>query len=321
LKKGQNIKIITLFHPKDKMVELSTSISGLKLKNPTMLASGILGETGHSLFSISQEGCGALVTKSIGLEPREGHDNPTLFETDYGIINAMGLPNPGIEEYKDEIGRARQGGVPVIGSIYGKDAEEFQNLARKMQKFGADALELNLSCPHAKGFGTDLGKDPKKVIWITRAVKKAVDIPVFVKLSPNVNSISDLAQAVENAEGDGIVAINTLSAMAINSELAQPVLANTTGGLSGPAIKPVGLKCVYEIKAATELPVIGVGGILTGLDAIEYIMAGASCVQIGSGVYYKGKGIFREVCNQIVTFMETHGYNTITEMVGLAHKN
>jgi dihydroorotate dehydrogenase (NAD+) catalytic subunit len=321
LKKGQNIKIITLFHPKDKMVELSTSISGLDLKNPTMLASGIMGETGHSLFSISQEGCGALVTKSIGMEPREGHENPTFFETDHGIINAMGLPNPGIEEYKDEIKKAKEGGVPVIGSIYGKDAEEFQVLAGKMQSFGVEALELNLSCPHAKGYGTDLGKDPKKVMWITRAVRNAVDIPVFVKLSPNINNISDIAQAVENAEGDGVVAINTLSAMAINSELAIPVLANTTGGLSGPAIKPVGLRCVYEIKAKTELPIIGVGGILTGTDAVEYIMAGAQAVQIGSGVYYRGKGIFKEVCDEILTFMETHGYHSISEMVGIAHKN
>lgn len=303
------------------MGELTTSISSLNLKNPTMLASGIMGETGQSLFSISQEGCGALVTKSIGVEPREGHNNPTFFETDHGILNAMGLPNPGIEEYKNEIIKAKEGGVPVIGSIYGKDAEEFELLAGKMQNFGVNALELNLSCPHAKGFGTDLGKDPKNVMGITQAVKKAVDIPVFVKLSPNVNSISDIAQAVENAEGDGVVAINTLSAMVINSELAQPVLANITGGLSGPVIKPVGLRSVYDIKANTDLPIIGVGGILSGVDAIEYIMAGASCVQIGSGVYYKGKGVFKEVCDEILMFMENHGYNTIAEMVGLAHKN
>jgi dihydroorotate dehydrogenase (NAD+) catalytic subunit len=320
LKKGQNIKIITLFHPKDKMVDLSTSISRLKLQNPTMVASGILGETGESLFSLTQEGCGALVTKSIGMESKEGHSNPTFVETELGIINAMGLPNPGIEEYMKELSKARESNLPVIGSIFGKDEEEFQILAGKMEKGGASAIELNLSCPHAKGYGAELGHDPNKVMLITKAVKGAVTIPVFAKLSPNVGRISDIALAVEKAEGDGVVAINTLSAMAINSELAQPVLANVTGGLSGPAIKPVGLRCVYEIKSATELPIIGVGGILNGTDAVEYIMAGASAVQMGSGVYFRGKGIFKNVCNEISDFMKIHGYGSIEEMVGLAHK-
>ena len=303
------------------MLDISSSISKIKLKNPTMVASGILGETGESLFSLSREGCGALVTKSIGIEPREGHLNPTFVETDYGILNAMGLPNPGIDRYKPEITKALEANIPVIGSIYGKDAEEFQQLAAKMEMWGASGLELNLSCPHAKGYGAELGHDPSKVTGITQAVKDVVSIPVFVKLSPNVSRISDIAIAVEKAEGDGIVAINTLSAMAINSEIARPVLANVTGGLSGPAIKPVGLRCVYEVKAATELPIVGCGGILTGIDAVEYIMAGASAVQIGSGVYFRGKGIFRQVCDEISNFMETHGYDSIKEMVGLAHKN
>jgi dihydroorotate dehydrogenase (NAD+) catalytic subunit len=319
LKKDQNIKIITLFPQEDKMVELSNKIANLHLKNPTILASGILGETGESLLSVAMEGCGALVTKSIGVEPREGHSNPTFFETEHGILNAMGLPNPGIEEYAEELKKSKEADVPVIASIYGKDAEEFQYLAGKMAQFGADALELNLSCPHAKGFGVELGHDPKKIIWITRAVKSTVDIPVFVKLSPNVSRISDLALAAEKAEADGIVAINTLSAMAINADFAQPVLSNTTGGLSGPAIKPVGLRCVYEIYSATDLPIIGVGGIVSGIDCVEYIMAGASAVQIGSGVYFKGKGIFSLICVELTEFMKSHGYREIKEMVGIAH--
>jgi dihydroorotate dehydrogenase (NAD+) catalytic subunit len=302
------------------MVDISITIAGLTLKNPTILASGILGETGESLLSVAREGCGALTTKSIGIEPKEGHPNPTFVETEHGILNAMGLPNPGIEEYKDEFERAMDAGVPIVGSIYGKDAQEFQHLARKMQEFGASALELNLSCPHAKGYGAELGHDPKKVMWIVRAVKDTVDIPVFAKLSPNVSSISKIASAVDKAQGDGIVAINTLSAMAIDPDLAIPILANKTGGLSGPAIKPVGIRCVFEIKSETDLPIIGVGGILSGRDAVEYIMAGASAVQIGSGVYYKGRGIFKEVCNEIIEFMDSHGYSRIEEMVGIAHK-
>jgi dihydroorotate dehydrogenase (NAD+) catalytic subunit len=302
------------------MVEISVTVAGLSLKNPTMMASGILGETGESLLSMAKHGCGALVTKSIGMEPKEGHKNPTFFETPYSVLNAMGLPNPGIEEYGAELKRAREAEVPVIGSIFGKDADEFKALAQKMEQYGADAVELNLSCPHAKGYGAELGHDPQKVLEITKAVKEAVGIPVFAKLSPNVSNISEIAKAVEKAQGDGIVAINTIKAIAINAHLAQPVLANVKGGLSGPAIKPVGLRCVYEIKENTAIPIIGVGGIQNGLDAVEYIMAGADAVQVGSGIHFRGKGIFKEICKEITEFMKENGYSKIKEMVGIAHR-
>ena len=279
--------ILNCFHvfPFDSMADLSTTISGLKLKNPTMLASGILGETGESLLSIAEAGAGAFVTKSIGPVPREGHKNPTFIETEHGILNAMGLPNPGIDNFHDEVNVALKSKIPVIGSIFSKDAGEFAELATKMEGFGVHAVELNLSCPHAKGLGAELGHDPNIVSNITKAVKDAVNLPVFVKLSSNVKSIAELARAVEKAEGDAVVAINTIKAMAINTELAMPVLSNSIGGLSGPAIKPVGLRCVYEIRTHTDLPIVGVGGILSGTDAVEYIMAGASCFQIGSGIY------------------------------------
>ncbi|UCE39675.1 MAG: dihydroorotate dehydrogenase [Thermoplasmata archaeon] len=302
------------------MVDIATTLPGLKLKNPTILAAGILGETGASLENVAKAGAGAVVTKSIGIEPREGHGNPTFVETEHGIINAMGLPNPGIDNYKDEVESIIGTNIPVIGSIFGADAQEFEILAVEMEKFGVSALELNLSCPHAKGYGAILGHDKEKVLEITKVVKGAVKVPVYVKLSPNVSNIAEIACAVEDAEGDGIVAINTISAMAIDIDMALPILSNAIGGLSGPGIKPIGLRCIYEIKAETELPVIGVGGILSGNDAIEYIMAGASAVQIGSGVYYKGIGIFSKVCQQIQEFMDAHSYKTIKEMVGIAQK-
>jgi dihydroorotate dehydrogenase (NAD+) catalytic subunit len=302
------------------MGDLSTTITGLKLKNPTMLASGILGETGESLLTIAKAGAGALVTKSVGPEQREGHKNPTFIETEHGILNAMGLPNPGIDDFRDEVNVALESKIPVIGSIFGKDAEEFAELATKMEVYGVHAVELNLSCPHVKALGAELGHDPKIVTDITKAVKGAVNIPVFVKLSPNVKSIAELARAVEEAKGDAVVVINTVKAMAINADLAMPVLSNTIGGLSGPAIKPVGLRCVYEIRTQTDLPIIGVGGIINGTDAVEYIMAGATCVQIGSGIYYKGKGIFEDVCREMQNFMDNHRYNTVKEMVGIAAK-
>lgn len=304
----------------ESMVDISTSIAGLRLKNPTMLAAGILGETGDSLLKIAYGGAGALVTKSIGVEPRDGHPNPTFVEVEHGILNAMGLPNPGIDDYGDEVKKALSADIPIIGSIFGKNPEEFELLAKKMEEYGVNAIELNLSCPHAKGYGVELGHDKRKVDEITRAVKNTVQIPVFVKLSPNVSNIAEIAKTVEKAEGDGIVAINTLSAIAINTELGIPILSNAIGGLSGPAIKPIGLRCVYEIAASCDLPVIGVGGILSGNDAIEYIMAGASAVQIGSGVFYKGEGIFTEICKEINEFMEAHGYDRIEEMIGIARK-
>jgi dihydroorotate dehydrogenase (NAD+) catalytic subunit len=307
-------------HISENMVDISTSIAGIKLKNPAMLAAGILGETGDSLLSVAKRGCAALLTKSIGVEQREGHANPTFVETKHGILNAMGLPNPGIESYQKEVESALGAGIPVIGSIVGKNSEEFVLLATKMEEYGVDAVELNLSCPHARGYGAELGHDKVNVKEITKAVKNAVNIPVFVKLSPNVSSIAEIAMAVDNAEGDGVVAINTLSAMAINPEIAMPILSNAIGGLSGPSVKPIGLRCVYEIAKATDLPVIGVGGILSGKDAVEYIMAGASAVQLGSAVFYKGQGIFTDVCREIREFMEIHGYKTIGEMVGIAGK-
>jgi dihydroorotate dehydrogenase (NAD+) catalytic subunit len=302
------------------MVDISSTLPGLKMKNPTMLAAGILGETGASLVSIGKSDAGALVTKSIGLEPKEGHPNPTFVETEHGILNAMGLPNPGIDEYGKEFEEAKSVGIPIMGSIFGGDAKEFSLLAQKMEEYGAEAVELNLSCPHAKGYGSELGHDKKLVGEITGAVKDEVTIPVYVKLSPNASNIAEIAQAVKEAGGDGIVAINTVKGMAIKPELGMPVLANGVGGLSGPAIKPIGLRCVYEIKREVDLPIIGVGGIQNGRDVVEYIMAGASAVQIGSGIYYKGKAIFSEITKELKDFMESNNYNTISEMVGIAQE-
>jgi dihydroorotate dehydrogenase (NAD+) catalytic subunit len=302
------------------MVDLSTSISGLRLANPTILASGVLGETGESLLSIADAKAGALVTKSIGLKPRDGHPNPTFLETQTGVLNAMGLPNPGIEEYAKEIEVALKGQVPVVGSIFGENPGEFSFLAKKMEEYGASAVELNLSCPHVRGFGAEIGRDPQNIENITRAAKDAVKIPIWIKLSPNVNDIAELAEAVQKGGGDAVVAINTVKAMAISPELARPYLASIMGGYSGPGIKPIGLRCVYEISKSTDIPVIGVGGILSGKDAIEYIMAGAHAVQIGSGVFYRRKEIFGQVCREIEQFMNVYGYNSIEEMVGIAHE-
>ena len=265
-------------------------------------------------------GAGAVVTKSIGLKPREGYLNPTIIELECGILNAMGLPNPGINFFKKEINQLKKLNIPVIGSIFGSNSKEFVELGEHMQNYGADALELNMSCPHAKGYGLEIGSDPKLVREITSKVKVSTEIPVFVKISPNLMNIVDIGKSAEKGNADGIVAINTVKAMKIDLELKMPVLANKIGGYSGKAIKPIGIRCVYEISKNVDIPVIGVGGITTVEDALEYIMAGASALQIGSAIYYRSVDVFKKICDEIETWMKDHGYKELSELTGVAHK-
>ncbi|MCK5636276.1 MAG: dihydroorotate dehydrogenase, partial [Thermoplasmatales archaeon] len=264
-------------------------------------------------------GAGAIVTKSIGLKPREGYPNPTVIELEHGILNAMGLPNPGIEEFGDELKKLKKSKIPIIGSIFGSDSKEFVELAKKMQSYGADALELNMSCPHAKGYGLEIGSDPELVRKITSKVKESTEIPVFVKISPNLPDIVEIAKSAEKGNADGIVAINTVKAMKIDLELKMPVLANKIGGYSGKAVKPIGVRCVYEISKNVDIPVMGVGGITTGEDALEYIIAGASAIQIGSGIYYRGVDAFKKICEEIEIWMKDHGHKNLSELIGVAH--
>ncbi|TET91636.1 MAG: dihydroorotate dehydrogenase [Methanomassiliicoccales archaeon] len=301
------------------MVDLQTSVGELKLKNPTMLASGILGETGELLMRVAESGAGAVVTKSIGLEPREGHPNPTVIEFEFGLLNAVGLANPGIEDFREQFQIAKKGEVPVIGSIFGKGAGEFVDLATKMEDYGASAVELNLSCPHAEGLGQEIGAEPKNVELITKEVKGSVSIPVFPKLTPNVKDIVALADAASKGGADAVVAINSVRAMAISPETKMPILANKIGGLSGTAIRPIGVRCVYEIWREVSIPIIGVGGISSGMDALQYLMAGASAVQIGSGVWIGGPGVFSNVCKEIEEFLEENGHKSVKEVIGAAH--
>ena len=279
-----------------------------------------MDEDSGSMERIFNLGAGAVVTKSIGLKPRKGYPNPTVIELEYGILNAMGLPNPGVDEFGDEIEKLKQLNIPVIGSIFGSNSSEFVEIAQKMQSFGVDALELNMSCPHAKGYGLEIGCDAKLVKEITLKVKKSMNIPIFVKISPNLINIVDIAKSAKEGNADGIVAINTVKAMKIDLELKMPVLANKIGGYSGKAIKPIGVRCVYEISENVDIPIIGVGGITTGEDVLEYIMAGASAVQIGSAIYYRGLDAFKKICNEIEIWMKNHQYKNLSELIGVAHK-
>lgn len=298
------------------MAVLETSISGVKLENPLMLASGILDENGYSMKRILQEGAAAVVTKSIGKDERTGYRPPIVAEIPGGLLNAVGLANPGIDNFGEEIRIALCAGKPVIGSVFGATVEDFLLVSKKMQDYGVSAVELNLSCPHVLGVGSEVGSDPELVSEIVGELKAKLKVPVFAKLSPNVTDIVEIANAASGA--DGLVLINTVRGMAIDIHARRPILSNSYGGLSGKAIKNVGLRYVYQVKKETGMSIIGVGGIENSEDALEYIMAGASALQIGTALYNQGRSVFRKVASGILDFMNREGYNSISEMVGAA---
>jgi dihydroorotate dehydrogenase (NAD+) catalytic subunit len=289
---------------------------GLKLTNPTILAAGIMGTTGASLKRMAGMGAGAVVTKSIGVEPKYGHHNPTMVRIENGYINAMGLPNPSYKEFLQELNVAKEARIPVIASIFGATPDEFVEIAAGLP--GADAYELNVSCPHAKGYGMQVGTDPVLVRAITEAVKDAVTVPVWVKLTPNVTDIRSIGLAAQDGGADAVVAINTLKAMAIDVDSGYPLLGNVSGGLSGPAVKPVAVKCVYDLYEALDIPVIGAGGVSNWADAVEFMMAGAQAVEIGSAVY-EDVGVFASVSMGLSDYMDRQE-RTLEDIVGMAHR-
>jgi dihydroorotate dehydrogenase (NAD+) catalytic subunit len=300
---------------------LSVNLAGLRLDNPTMLASGILGYSAETFESIAKSGAAAIVTKSIGLEPRVGYPNPTIVQTDYGLINAMGLPNPGIDEYVEEIREAKSIlNVPLIVSVYGYSAEEYATVAKRAADAGADAIELNISCPHVKKTGSEIGENEKVLAEVIRSVKGSVKKLVFVKLSPNVTSITEIAEAATKAGADGFTAINTVRAMAIDPETVMPILSSRIGGLSGPAIKPIALRCVYEVYEHVKAPIVGCGGIRNWQDAVEFMLAGASAVQIGSAIATEGLTVFNKITRGIGAYLKRKDFRSVSEIVGLSHR-
>ena len=302
---------------------LAVDIAGLKLRNPTMLAAGILGMSGASMLEVIRNGVGAVVTKSLGLKPRKGYANPAIVQLDCGIINAMGLPNPSIKWFAEEIQEIKQLklDVPIIASVYGFSVEDFAKVAQKAEKIGADAVELNVSCPHVEGTGCEIGQNPKLVAEVVKKVKAMAKKPVILKLTPNVDDIVAIAEAGVKAGADAVTAINTVRAMKIDIETAQPVLANKFGGLSGPAIKPIAVRCVYEIYEQVKIPIIGCGGVTTWEDAVEFLLAGASAVQIGSAIAWKDLGVFKSVTRGIDRYVRRKGFRSVKEIVGLSHRS
>jgi dihydroorotate dehydrogenase (NAD+) catalytic subunit len=299
---------------------LRISFAGLELANPTILASGILGYSTESLNRVAKGGAGAVVTKSVGIAPRTGYSNPTVVQAESGLINAMGLPNPGINAYIEEIKFSKTIlHVPVIVSVFGYSAEEYATVAKKAAEAGANAVELNVSCPHVKQTGAEIGQSPKILSEVVQNVKAAIKVPMIVKLSPNVADVTILARAAVEAGADALTAVNTLKAMAIDSETMRPILSNVRGGLSGAAVKPVALRCVYDIhEALPDVPVIGCGGVASWRDVVEFFLAGASAVQIGTAVA-EDTAVFQTVTKGVELYMRKKHFGSVKDIVGLAH--
>jgi dihydroorotate dehydrogenase (NAD+) catalytic subunit len=305
-------------------MSLESTMFGRKLKNPMILASGILGMTRASLETACENGCGAVTAKSLTLEPRKGHDGPNIADTGCGLLNAMGYPNPGIDSGLEEFGGWKRKEALII-SIVGKDKGEFAKLAETVEAarkaLGATALEAVISCPHTPGYGTMAGQGtPESVSAITSAIKGKTKLPLAIKLSPSVPGEGKCAKAAEDAGADAINMGNSLGpGMIIDIHRKRPVLGFGVGGLSGPAIKPVIIRCVYDIYKAVEIPVIGTGGITSGEDAIEMMMAGATWVGAGTAVYYRGPQAFGRICTEMQDWMNTNGVSKLKDIVGAAH--
>ncbi|HYY92306.1 MAG TPA: dihydroorotate dehydrogenase [Candidatus Dormibacteraeota bacterium] len=300
--------------------DMSVQIAGIKLPNPTILASGILGVSAEIMIRAGHAGAGAVVCKSFNKSGREGYRNPSFIEVPSGFLNALGIPNPGMDEMREEIASVSKAGVPIIASVFGFDADEFAEAAVMGEKGGAIAIELNVSCPHVKEVGVEIGQRPQIVAEVTRAVKSRVRIPVFVKLSPNVTDITEVAAAAQKGGADAITAVNTALGMAVDVDSGHPILGGTFGGLSGPALHPIAVRAVYQIRQAIDIPIIGVGGVQDWKSALEMMMAGASAVQIGSAITTKGLQIFRDVTTGMSRFLEQKGVSSIRDVVGSAPK-
>ncbi len=299
--------------------DLKVRIGGVEFRNPVMQAAGILGTTAGVMRRVYEAGAGAVFTKSVGLEERVGYPNPTVVEVECGLLNAMGLPSPGISELRGEVSKLREWGIPVVVSVFGSKPEEYAKVSSMAEEAGAVAVELNFSCPHV-GEVSLIGQRGDLVEEFTRAVKDAVDIPVFVKLTPNVSDIASIALRAEKGGADAVTAINTVRAMAIDIWTAKPILGNRLGGLSGPAIKPIAVRCVYEIYETVDIPVIGCGGVKSWMDAVELMLAGASAVQVGTAIMYRGLGVFGEILEGLSNYLGRMGFRSVSEIVGLAHE-
>ncbi|MFX0021343.1 MAG: dihydroorotate dehydrogenase [Candidatus Hermodarchaeota archaeon] len=297
---------------------LEVNLSGLKLKSPIILASGILGVSFSSMKRIIDAGAGAVTTKSIGPKPRKGYKNPSIIEISPGtFMNSVGLGNPGINEFIHEIKEIKTHNIPLIVSVFGDTNETYLDVAIKAENAGADAIEINISCPHAEV--SSIGIDKDLTYDIVKFLKENLKIPLFVKLNPNVTNITEIALAAQKGGADGVVAINTLSALKIDINTQRPILSHGSGGLSGKSIHPIAIKKVYDLYKILKIPIIGCGGVDSWQDVIEFFLAGASAVQIGTALY-KGTALITDINSKITQYLKHNAYTSINDIKGLAHQ-
>jgi dihydroorotate dehydrogenase (NAD+) catalytic subunit len=298
---------------------LAVDIAGLHLRNPTMLASGFLGISQEIFNRLYLSGAGAVVSKSISIEPIEGYRNPTVISLENcSYINAVGLSNPGAQAFSNEIANNKE--VPILISLAGRSETEFPFMLKKFNHLNIVGYEINLSCPHVAKMGMEVGDDPEMVSHIVKTIKSNTAKPVIIKVGVGSADIMKIAKIAEDSGADAITAINTIRAMTIDIETGMPVLSNKIGGLSGKSIKHIAIRCVYEISKNLQIPVIGCGGIFSWQDAIEFLLAGASAVQLGSVIGHKGLLAFRNISYGINDYLEKKGFKKVTEIIGLAHR-
>jgi dihydroorotate dehydrogenase (NAD+) catalytic subunit len=299
---------------------LVTSIGKIQLERPVMLASGILGISLDVFNRLYRSGAGAVVSKSLSTEPWDGYPNPTIFSVNGGgWINAVGLSNPGAPNFAKMIESNKD--VPIIVSLVGSIPEDFEMMVKQFKNCKVTAYELNLSCPHVAKVGLEVGDDPELVKKIVSTMKNSTNVPVIAKVGLGTTHYLNTVNAAIDSGIDAITAINTIRAMAIDVETQRPILSNKFGGLSGTPIKPIALRCVYEISSKYNIPVIGCGGISTWEDAVEFILAGSSAIQLGSAIGDNWMHVFNDINQGILQYMKRKGYSKINEMIGLAKKS
>ena len=299
------------------MVQLNTTIGSLELKNPVMTASGTFGYGTEYADFMDISRLGAIIVKGTTLAPRQGNPYPRMAETPSGMLNAVGLQNKGVDYFVDHIyPEVRKIGTNIIVNVSGSCIDDYVQTASIINTLDdIPAIELNISCPNVKQGGMAFGVNPDSAAQVVSAVRKAYDKTLIVKLSPNVTDITEIARAVEGAGADSVSLINTMLGMAIDAEKRKPVLSTTTGGMSGPAVKPVALRMVWQTAKAVKIPVIGLGGICSATDAIEFLLAGASAIQIGTANFID-PSISEKVIDGIADYLERHGFNSVQDIIG-----
>lgn len=299
--------------------DISVNLGGLVMKNPVAVASGTFGYGFEYEDFIDISGIGGVIVKGTTLEPRYGNPPPRIYETAAGMLNAIGLENPGVDVFLNEyLPALRDKGVTVIANIAGNTVEEYARLAGKLEGHqGIAGVELNISCPNVKEGGLQFGTDPGMVETVVKAVKSQCSLPIMPKLSPNVTDIVAIARAAQEGGADCLSMINTLMGMAVDVRTRKPVLGNVFGGLSGPAIKPVALRMVYQVYREVDLPILGGGGIMNYTDALEFIMAGASAVSIGTGNFVNPR-LAEEITTGLVAYLQENEVEKLSDLVGVA---